>query len=137
VTAPDTSVLVAGYLRNHVFHQQAAGALAEVVRSGRLLGHTLAETYAVLTAGGGPYEVPADSVLLYLERFLAREPVWLGGSGYREALTTLAAAGVEGGAVWDGLIGLAAREAGTQLVSLDRRAATTYERIGLDFRLLA
>lgn len=50
-------------------------------RCGRLLGHTMAETYAVLAVAGGPYEAPAESVVRYLERFLSREPAWLPGAG--------------------------------------------------------
>jgi predicted nucleic acid-binding protein len=137
VTSPDSSVLVAGFLQNHRFHTEAARALAEVLRGGRLLGHTFAETFAVLTAAGGPYDAPGATVVRYLERFLAREPAWLSGARYVGALSELADAVIEGGAVYDGLIALAARDAGARLVSLDRRAATTYARVGVDFELLA
>lgn len=137
MTAPDSSVLVAGYLPNHRFHEQAANALADVARSGCLLGHTLTETYAVLTARGGPYTVPGDTVVGYLERLLARDPIWLDGARYTRALGELQALDVDGGAIYDGLIAIAAREAGAQLVTLDRRATRTYQAVGTDFQLLA
>jgi hypothetical protein len=97
----------------------------------------MAETYAVLTAPAGPYQVPGGSVLSYIAQFLAREPTWLSTSAYRDALAELERGGIQGGAIYDGLIALAARGAGTRLISLDRRAAATYERVGVDFELLA
>lgn len=50
------------------------------------------------------------------------------------AVNELADAGVEGGAVYDGLIALTAREASLELVSLDGRAQTTYRRLGVAWR---
>ena len=76
---PDSSVLVAGFDPIHPFFPQADLVLAEVERTGRLAAHTIAETCAVLSAPRGPY--PA-------------------------AVSEMAAAGVVGGAVWDGLIAL-------------------------------
>lgn len=134
--APDSSVLIAGYLRSHQFHVNAASALAEVRRSGRLLAHAMAETYAVLTAPNGPFAAPGDSVLLYLRQFLAREPSWLSPVAYATALGELARLGIDGGATYDGLIALAARDAGSRLISLDQRAASTYTRIGVELWLL-
>ena len=49
----------------------------------------------------------------------------------------MSSAGVTGGAVYDGLIGLSSSRPGAELVSLDVRAARTYARLGVDFRLLA
>ena len=46
------------------------------------------------------------------------------------------AVGVAGVAVYDGF-GLAAREHDAELVSLDRRAAATYARLRVSYRLLA
>jgi hypothetical protein len=111
--------------------------LAEVLRDGRLLGHTMAETYAVLTAPGGPFEAPGESVVAYLERFLGREPVWLQPARYLQALTELERTGIAGGAIYDGLIAVAARDAGVRLVSLDRRAVAVYARVGVTFQLVA
>jgi toxin FitB len=52
-------------------------------------------------------------------------------------LAQFAAAGVAGGAVYDGLIASAAKEAGLLLVSCDARAAATYRALGVEFELLA
>lgn len=134
--APDSSVLIAGYLPGHQFHALAASALAGVRRSGRLLAHTMAETYAVLTAPAGPFVVPGESVLRYLGQFLSQAPHWLSPGAYATALAELARAGIEGGGIYDGLVAIAARDLGSQLISLDRRARPAYEKLGTDFRLL-
>lgn len=133
---PDTSVLIAGFDSTHPSFDQAARALGKVRRSGKLVAHTLAETFAVLSAPGGPYPATAADVLAYLEQFLVRTPIGLAPSRYPAAIRELGAAGVNGGAVYDGLIAITARQAGAELASLDVRASTTYERVGVSFALL-
>ena len=135
MTAPDTSVLVAGLDSSHPFHQQAQDALGEVRRRGRLIAHTIAETFAVLTAAG-PYGLRGAPVLAYLDRFLDREPIGLQPTAYVRALAELTEIDLVGGAVYDALIALAARDAGATLVSLDRRAAATYRRCRAQFELV-
>lgn len=135
--APDTSVLIAGFDSTHPFFSEAERVLAEVSRTGRLVAHTIAETFAVLSAPAGPYPAVAGDVLAYLEPFLDEAPIGIDPGAYPEAVSELTAAGVLGGAVYDGLIGLAARQHGAELVSLDIRAARTYGRLGVRFRLVA
>ena len=53
-----------------------------------------------------------------------------------DALEAVADAGIAGGATYDALIAWVARSHGRELVSLDQRAARTYERIGVEYRLL-
>lgn len=133
--APDSSVLVAGFLPSHAAHQPALAALAEVREEGTLVAHTVAETYAVLSARTGVFRVEPDVVLAYLDQFLAgAEPLRPPAGAYREAIGLLAADGRHGGAVYDALIALAAREAGVELVSLDRRAAPVYRLCGVEPR---
>ncbi|MBN9156620.1 hypothetical protein [Microbacterium sp.] len=52
------------------------------------------------------------------------------------AVPLLAEAGIAGGAVYDGLVGLAAKTAGITLLSCDRRAMSTYAAFGVDVRLI-
>lgn len=55
------------------------------------------------------------------------------------AVGELARIGITGGAVFDGLVALAARATGHRLISRDARAARaaqTYERLGIEFELL-
>ncbi|HSS04415.1 MAG TPA: PIN domain-containing protein [Solirubrobacterales bacterium] len=134
---PDTSVLVAGFVSSHRFHEVAISALAGVRREGGLIAHTTAETYAVLSGSSGFYRVEPSAAVAYLDQFLA-------GAGliqprpeaYREALDLLAEGQRGGGVIYDALIALAARDAKATLVSLDRRAERTYELCGAEARLL-
>jgi hypothetical protein len=45
-------------------------------------------------------------------------------------------AGIDGGAVYDALVALTAADAGHVLITRDERAASTYERLGIEFTLL-
>lgn len=132
--APDSSVLIAGADPNHPFASQATAALIEVRDRGRLVAHTIAETYAVLSAPA--YSHAPARIVEYLHQFLDRAPIGVTPARYHRAAAQLARWGIFGGAVYDGLIALGARDAGIALVSLDRRAAATYRRCGADFRLL-
>lgn len=134
---PDTSVLIAGFDSTHPFFSEAGAALAEVRRQGRLVAHTIAETFAVLSAPNGPYPAVPEDVMAFLQPFLDRDPIGIEPAAYPQAVSELTLAGVAGGAVYDGLIGLAAKQRGAELISLDVRAASTYRRLDVDFRLLA
>lgn len=136
--APDSSVLVAGFVSGHRFHEAALAALSEVRASGSLIAHTAAETYAVLSAPGGVYRAEPHAVVAYLDQFLdGSSPIQPRPSAYREALGLLAENGQAGGAIYDALIALAARDADAELVSLDGRAEKTYALCGIEARLLA
>ena len=52
-------------------------------------------------------------------------------------LRTLTAAGVFGGATYDGLVGLQAIAHGETLLTLDLRAEATYRRLGVAFEVIA
>lgn len=95
-----------------------------------LAGHAMVETYSVLTRLPGAQRVGADQALaLIRHNFPAshtlRDPAGL------DALKSLNEAGISGGSVYDGLVALAAREAGVRLLTCDRRALTTYARLGV------
>jgi toxin FitB len=137
VIAPDTSVLVAGFVPSHRFHAAAAAALAEARADGCLVAHTIAETFAVLSAPSGPYRVEPGAAVAYLDQFLERAPIQPRAGAYREAIGLLADRNRPGGAVYDALIALAARDGGATLVSLDLRAEPTYAACGVEARLLA
>lgn len=111
-------------------------ALAEVRADGCLVAHTMAETYAVLSSPSGPYRIEPGAALAYLDQFLDRAPVQPRPGAYREALDLLASRNRAGGAIYDALIALAARDAEAALVSLDRRAERTYVACGVETRLL-
>lgn len=136
--APDSSVLIAGFVSSHRFHRAVLPSLAEVAAHGNLIAHTIAEAYSVLSAPGGIYRAEPRAVLDYLDQFLEKgPPIPVPAAAYREALDLLVAGGRPGGAVYDALIGLAARDAEVTLASLDGRAQPVYELCGTDVRLLA
>lgn len=135
--APDTSVLVAGFDPDHRFHAEAVPVLVDVKASGRLVAHTMAETYSVLSSPVGPYRFEPGAVVAYLDQFIERSsPIQPRIGSYREALDLLARRNRAGGAIYDALIALAARDSQATLVSLDRRAAAVYGACGSEARLL-
>lgn len=123
----DTSVAIPLLVETHVEH-----AAVERWRAGRelsLCGHALAETYSVLTRLPGDVRLTApDAARLIAERF--GNPLLLSTKAMRTLPKTLAVAGIAGGAVYDAMIGIAARESGLRLATRDGRARATYEAVG-------
>lgn len=129
----DTSVAVPLLVASHQDHPRVAEWAAG--RTLSLSGHALVETYAVVTRLPGDARVAtADAVVLIDENFA--EPLVLSPRGVRNALDELAGKGVAGGATYDGLVGLAAREHGAVLVTRDARARSTYEALGVTVEVL-
>lgn len=98
-----------------------------------LAGHALVETYSVLTRLPRPERVSAAEAA----RAIAAEfpgSVALPPDVAMSAVADFAASGIAGGAVYDGLVGLAARHAGLPLLTVDRRALGTYAALGVDVR---
>jgi predicted nucleic acid-binding protein len=129
----DTSAAVALVVEDHEAH----AAILEAVRGHRmgLAGHAWFETYSVLTRLPGGRRRPAADVAAVLAHdfpvmgFLAAEAaVALGPE--------LARLGISGGAVYDALVGAAARQHGRSLVSCDARARPVYEALSVRVRLV-
>jgi hypothetical protein len=132
--AVDTSVAVAGLASWHDSHEPAREVLQG--RPG-LPVHCAVETYSVLTRLPPPGRLAphvAASLLgaRFGEEYLGLDPIDVTG-----LIRDLASAGLGGGAIYDGMVGLTASRAGAVLVTLDRRAAATYRQLGAPFRLLA
>lgn len=130
----DTSVSVPFLVRSHVAHvavRRHTGA-----RSVALTGHSLVETYSVLTRLPGDARVaPADAATLIVSNFEA--PALLDSEVAASIPSLLAAAGVAGGAAYDALVALTARHAGLPLATRDRRAMSTYGVLQVDVELIA
>ena len=126
--AVDTSVAVPLLVRSHQHH-------ADVVRwwDGQelaLSGHALAETYSVLTRLPGDARLSADDAARLLDaRFPT--PLTLSRSAAGKVHVTLSRLGIAGGAVYDGLVALAAQEHGLPLATRDARARGTYDAVGV------
>jgi hypothetical protein len=94
-----------------------------------LCGHALAETYSVLTRLPGDLRLaPADAARLLDERF--SRPIVLRARTYERLAATLSRLGISGGAVYDGLVALAAVDRDAPLATRDLRAKPTYELAG-------
>jgi predicted nucleic acid-binding protein len=135
VIVVDTSVAVAAALPWHESHAAARAALPR--RKTRLLAPVAVETYAVLTRLPPPHRVAIPLAWQYLEATYALPPVALGDDGYANLLASSAAEEIGGGAVYDAVVAATAAAAGATLLTLDRRAVTTYQTLRVDFRLVA
>jgi predicted nucleic acid-binding protein len=132
--APDTSITIPALLADHTAHESASEALAVCTTT---IAHVAAETYSVLTRLPPPHRTEADTAAAALAERLPSEHVTLIASDHASAPERLAAAGISGGATYDGLIALTALEHDLELLSRDRRAARTYRALGARFHLIA
>jgi len=126
--AIDTSVAVPLLVRSH--HDHAAVVRWWNGQDVALSGHALAETYSVLTRLPGDARLaPADAARLMNARFSS--PLILSSSRTRKLPDALSSLGIAGGAVYDALVALAAREHGAVLATRDARARGTYDAVGV------
>lgn len=124
----DTSAAVALVVEDHEAHT----ATLEAVRERRLglAGHAWFETYSVLTRlPPGLRRSPAEVARLLTHDF--PETGFLGEGGAAALGGELADLRVAGGAVYDALVGAAARHHDRPLVSGDARARPIYEALGV------
>jgi toxin FitB len=129
----DTSVAVPALQASHVAHAQVQRHLA-----GRGLGmcsHAALETYSVLTRLPGDARLSLeDAATLIADRF---DPiVALAGDTAVLLVQTLSEKGIGGGAVYDALIGLTAKQAGATVLTRDWRARATYLAVGVVHEML-
>ena len=101
-----------------------------------LLAPVAAETYSVLTRLPGAQRLSAATAHAYLTETFSQPPVTLSASGFARLLDRVRDAGITGGSVYDAVVAATAAEAGATLLSLDRRAARTYEAIGAEYELV-
>jgi predicted nucleic acid-binding protein len=132
--APDTSVAIAALLADHPEHAVASEALAACKTT---IAHVAAETYSVLTRLPAPHRAEPGTAATALVERLPSKHVTLEAGSHAGAPKRLAAAGISGGATYDGLIALTALEHDLELLSRDGRAARTYRALGARFQLLA
>jgi predicted nucleic acid-binding protein len=129
----DTSAAIALVVEDHEAH----AATLEAVRGRRLglAGHAWFETYSVLTRlPAGLRRSPADAIRLLAHNFPASG--FLGERGSVALGGELAGLGISGGAVYDALVGAAARQHQRPLASGDARARPVYEALGVEIELI-
>ena len=129
----DTSAAVALSVEDHVHHDVTVRALRG--RRLGLSGHAAFETFSVLTRLPPPARRrPAVVARLLAANFPGSR--FLSAGGAHALLEELANGEIAGGAVYDALVGAAAREHGLTLVTHDRRALDTYRVLGVEVDLL-
>ena len=129
VIAVDTSVAIPAMLAGHDAH----AACLRLVQDHHppLAGHAAVEAFSVLTRlGDGRRLSPARAVSLLETNFAPT--IWPDGGMLDSFLRRCADVGAAGGAVFDGLVAIAAMSSGSQLASLDRRAGRLYRAMGVE-----
>lgn len=125
--AVDSGVVVAGFASWHESHGAARQALE---RRPRLVAHAAIEAYSVLTRLPPPHRAQPDIVHAFITEQFAEPYLGLSDAGYQDLLATVASGRILGGQTYDALIAFTAAEHGATLISLDQRAAVTYETVG-------
>jgi predicted nucleic acid-binding protein len=129
----DTSTAVALIVEDHEAHVATLAAVQG--RRLGLAGHAWFETYSVLTRlPAGLRRSPADALRLLAHNFPASG--FLGETPAADLGGELARLGISGGAVYDALVGAAARHHRLPLVSTDTRARPVYEALGVEIELV-
>ena len=126
----DTSVLVAGFSSWHEHHESAVAAL-DAATEPALIAHCGMETISTLTRMPEPLRVAASDVVPYLRSWFGSELIALDARGYSSLMDELLDRGIDGGAVYDGLVAATARAHGATLTSTDHRARPTYSALGV------
>lgn len=132
----DTSVAVPYLVASHAHHEEVSSAMDALVGTGCLSAQSLAETYSVLTRLPGDARVSAADAARLIEANFD-PPIAVAKRTINRLPMLLAAAGVSGGATYDALVALAAKEAGLTLLTRDVRATATYFAIGVSFEVIA
>jgi predicted nucleic acid-binding protein len=127
VKAVDSSVVIAAFASWHEHHAIARKAMAA---RPRLIAHAAVESYSVLTRLPPPHRASPDIVHAFITGRFTEPFLTLSETGYQALLATVAAGQILGGPAYDALIAFTAAEHNATLMSLDQRAAATYETVG-------
>ncbi|VBA37176.1 Ribonuclease VapC27 [Mycobacterium innocens] len=99
-------------------------------------GHAAAELLSVLTRLPPPHRLnPAAALRLAETNF--PDSRFLSAPDTKDLLREFAELGLAGGAVYNGLVGAAARKHKLPLITCDRRAEPTYRVLGVNYELLS
>jgi len=131
--AVDSSVAVAALDASHASH----AVCRDAVRKHRpaLAGHAAFETFSVLTRLPGQLSINAPTAREIIDAVFP-SICWIGHDAATSLLQRLGVIGVSGGAVYDALIGEAARVNKRRLLTRDLRARRTYDLVGVDYELI-
>lgn len=129
----DTSVAVAALDTGHAAHSPCRAASQKLRPA--VSGHAAFETYSVLTRLPGRARV-APEVAWSAIAAAFPDRCWLSPSLNERLLQRLAAEGIEGGMVYDALVGEAARVAGRTLLTRDLRALRVYDLLSVRYDVI-
>jgi len=133
LSALDTSVAVPSLLAWHEHH----GVCADAASGASIPSHALLETYSVITRLPAPHRVRGTDADRRLGSRFAAEHILVTPSALQRYLVRrLVVLAIEGGAVYDALVGLTAKHHGEPLLTRDARAARTYELLGVPYELV-
>lgn len=130
---PDSSVVIAAFASWNEKHEAAIEALGDVRD---LVAHVELEAYSVLTRLPEPLRAEPSLVSEYLREDFSGERMVLPEPELRTLVERLAGLAISGGAVYDASVAATADHHGRTLLSCDRRAARTYDRLGIDVTYL-
>jgi predicted nucleic acid-binding protein len=130
---PDSSVVIAAFASWHEHHEAATQALGDVRD---LIAHVELETYSVLTRLPEPFRAEPAIVVQYLREDFAGGRLALPETEQRRLVARLSGLSIVGGAVYDATVAITARHHGRRLLSCDRRASRTYDRLGVEVTYL-
>lgn len=131
--AVDTSVVVAAFASWHQGHESARRCLG--LRP-RLPAHCAVESYSVLTRLPAPHRLDAALAGDLLARLFPDPPLVLDAQSHRDLIGRLIMLGITGGACYDALVAVTVASFGATLLTRDRRATLTYERLGVAYELV-
>lgn len=131
--AVDTSVAVAALDAAHGAHPECVAAVRDLRPA--LAGHAAFETFSVLTRMPGQLAVDGPTATAIIHRVFP-DVAWLIPEHSAELLARLGPIGVTGGAVYDALVGEAARMDNRILLTRDRRAISTYTLLGVPHQIV-
>lgn len=131
--AVDSSVVIAAFTEDD---PRNAAAVSVLNGDCVLPTHVAFEVYSVLTRGPESLRTPPADVVEQLRVAFEDRVIQLGKRDVLPFLERLAAADVARGAVYDAHIAETARRAGATLVTDDRRAAATYQAVGVEVEYL-
>lgn len=130
----DTSVAVPSLDPSHEHHEICRNTAA--ARRPAISGHSLFETFAVLTRLPGPAAASSEVVITLIDQAFPTI-CWLTPDQHEGLWVRMAELTLSGGMVDDALVAEASRIAGKTLLTRDRRALRTYEMVGVRFELIS
>lgn len=133
VLAVDTSVAVPLLMFGHDAHAMVSNTVANQPLA--LPAHAQAETYSVITRLPGDARVASSDAVALITANFSRVLI-VSDTTVEQLLRICADAGIAGGAIYDAMVALAARDHDVELLTRDRRAQATYAQLNVRFRLL-